>query len=95
MAILSNSWAKHLKNLWGNKDANKHMKAFTNALAPSKTIPKQVNALVKDVNAGIQLIGPKNSILRTHSWKRFGGMWSRPDYNIFCLIGMGLIGQGV
>jgi hypothetical protein len=40
MAILSNSWAEHLKNLGGNEDANKHMKAFTNALAPLKTIPK-------------------------------------------------------
>jgi hypothetical protein len=48
MAILSNSWAEHLKNLKGNEDANKHMKAFTNALAPSKTIPEQVNALIKD-----------------------------------------------
>jgi hypothetical protein len=61
----------------------------------SKTIPEQVNALVEDVDAGILLIGPQNSILRTHSWKRFGGTRSRPDYNIFCLIGTGLIGQGV
>ena len=67
MAILSNTWAEHLKNLGGNEDANKHMNAFTNALATSKTIPEQVNALVKDVDAGILLIGPKNSILRTHS----------------------------
>jgi hypothetical protein len=67
MAILSNSWADHLKNLGGDEDANKHMKMFTNALAPSKTIPEQVNALVKDVNARILLVGPKNSILRTHS----------------------------
>jgi hypothetical protein len=95
MAILSNSWAEHLKNLGGNKDANKHMKAFTNALAPSKTIPEQVNALVKDVDAGILLVSPQNSILRTHSWKRFGGTRSRPDYDIFCLIGTGPIGQGV
>ncbi len=63
MAILSNSWAEHLKNLRRNEDANKHMKMFTNALAPSKTIPKQVNALVEDVDAGILLVGPKNSIL--------------------------------
>jgi hypothetical protein len=63
MAILSNSWAEHLKNLGGNVDANKHMKAFTNALASSKTIPEQINALVEDVNAGILLVGPENSIL--------------------------------
>jgi hypothetical protein len=63
MAILSNSWAEHLKNLGGNKDANKHMKAFTNALALLKTIPERFNALVEDVNAGILLAGPKNSIL--------------------------------
>jgi hypothetical protein len=95
MAIFSNSWAEHLKNLGGNEDANKHMTMFTNALAPSKTIFKQVNALVEDVDAGILLVGPKNSILRTHSWKRFGGTWPRLDYDIFCLIGMGPIGQGV
>ncbi len=95
MAILSNTWAEHLKNLGGNEDANKHMKAFTKSLAPSKTIPEQVNALVKDVDAGILLVGPQNSILQTHSLKRFGGMRSRPDYDIFCLIGIGPIGQGV
>jgi hypothetical protein len=95
MAILSNSWAEHLKNLGGNEDANKHTKMFTNALAPSKVIPEQVNALVEDVDAGILLVGPKNSILRTHSWKRFGRTRSRPDYDIFCLIGTGPIGQGV
>jgi hypothetical protein len=95
MAILSNPWAKHPKNLGGNEDANKHMKAFTNALAPSKTIPEQVDTLVEDVDAGILLVGPKNSILRAHSWKRFGGTRSRPDYDIFCLIGKGPIGQGV
>jgi hypothetical protein len=39
MAILSNSWAEHLKNLAGSKEANKNMKAFTDALAPSKLIP--------------------------------------------------------
>jgi hypothetical protein len=33
--------------------------------------------------------------LRTHSWKRFGGTRSRPDNDIFCLIGTGPIGQGV
>jgi hypothetical protein len=95
MAILSNSWAEHLKNLGGNEDANKHMKAFTNALTPSKTIPEQVNALVEEVDAGILLVGPQNSILQTHSWISFGGTWSRPDYNIFCLIETGPLGQGV
>jgi hypothetical protein len=95
MAILSNSWAEHLKNLTGSKEANKNMKAFTDALAPLKSIPSQIDALVEDINAGILLVGCKNSILRTHSWKRFGGTRSRPDYNIFCLIGTGPIGQGV
>jgi hypothetical protein len=95
IAIFSNSWAEHLKNLGGNEDTNKHMKAFTNALTPSKTIPKQVNALIEDVDAGILLVAPKNSMLQTHSWKCFGGTQSRPDYDIFCLIGTGPIGQGV
>ncbi len=95
MAILSNSWAKHLKNLAGSNDTNKNMKAFTDALAPSKSIPSQIDALVEDIDAGILLVGPQNSILQTHSWKRFGRTRSRPDYDIFCLIGTGPIRQGV
>jgi hypothetical protein len=95
MAILSNSWAEHLKNLAGSDNTNKNMKAFTDALAPSKSIPSQIDALVKDINAGILLVSPKNSILQTHSWKRFGRTRSRPDYDIYCLIGTGPIGQGV
>jgi hypothetical protein len=95
MAILSNSWAKHLKNLAGSDDTNKNIKAFTDALAPLKSIPSWIDALVEDINAGILLVGPKNSILQTHSWKWFGGTRSWPDYNIFCLIGTGPIGQGV
>jgi hypothetical protein len=71
------------------------MKTFTDTLAPSKLIPSQIDALVEDIDAGILLVGRKNSILRTHSWKRFGGTRSWPDYNIFCLIGTGPIGQGV
>jgi hypothetical protein len=53
MAILSNSWAEHLKNLVGNEDANKNMKASTDALAPSMMIRKRLGALVKDVDAAI------------------------------------------
>jgi hypothetical protein len=37
MTILSNSWAQHLKNLAGNNDANKNMKAFMDALVLSTT----------------------------------------------------------
>jgi hypothetical protein len=95
MAILSNSWAEHLKNLAGSNDTNKNMKAITDALAPLKLIPSQIDILVEDINAGNPPVGPQNSILRTYIWKRFGGTRSRPYYDIFCLIGTGLIGQGV
>jgi hypothetical protein len=39
MAIFSNSWAEYLKNLAGSDNTKKNMKAFTDALAPSKLIP--------------------------------------------------------
>jgi hypothetical protein len=39
------------------------MKTLTDALAPSKLIPSQIDALVEDIDAGILLIGHKNSIL--------------------------------
>ena len=54
-----------------------------------------VDALVEDVDARILLVGPKNSILQTYSWKKFGGTRTRPDYGVWCLIGSGPTGQGV
>ena len=95
MAILSNSWAEHLKNFAGSKDANKNMKAYTDALPSSKTILEMVDALVEDAHAGILLVGPKNSILQIHSWKKIGGTRTRPDYGVWCMIGSGPTGQGV
>jgi hypothetical protein len=59
MTILSNSWAQHLKYLSRNNDANKNMKAFTDALAPSTTTSKRLNALVEEVDAAVLLVGPK------------------------------------
>ncbi len=40
MAILSNSWTQNLKSLAGNNEANKNMKAFSEAFAPAKTVAK-------------------------------------------------------
>jgi hypothetical protein len=45
----SNSWTQHLKSLTGNDKANKNMKAFTEALAASQIISKQIDALIEDV----------------------------------------------
>jgi hypothetical protein len=89
MTILSNSWAQHLKSLAGNNEANKNIKAFTNTLAPSKTTNKLLNALVEEVDTAILLVGPKNSVQRTHSWAKFGEKKSRLDISIACLIGTG------
>jgi hypothetical protein len=74
MMILSNSWAQHLNSLAGNDEANKNMMAFTEALAPSTTTSEQLNSLVEEVDAAVLLVGPNNSIQRTHSWAKFGGM---------------------
>ena len=52
MAILSNGWAQHFRSIVGNDDANKNMKAFTDAFAPAMTLAKRVKALVKEVDAG-------------------------------------------
>ena len=38
MAILSNSWTQHLKSQAGNEEANKNMKAFSEAFAPATTV---------------------------------------------------------
>jgi hypothetical protein len=67
MTILSNSWAQQLKSFAGNNKANKNIKAFTNVLAPSKTTIKRLNKLVKEDDAAILLVGPKNSVQRTHN----------------------------
>jgi hypothetical protein len=76
MTILSNSWAQHLKNLTGIDEANTNMKAFTHALTPSMTLDQRINALTKEINAAILIAGQNNTILRTHSWAKFGGMRS-------------------
>jgi hypothetical protein len=89
MTILSNSWVQHFKNLAKYIDANKNMKAFMDAFALSTTISNRLNALVKEVDAAVLLVGPKNSIQQTHSWAKFGGMQSRPDFSIICLIRTG------
>ena len=73
MAILSNSWTQHLKSWVGNKEANKNMKAFSKAFAPATTVAKQVAALVEEIDAAVLLVGPDGTVLRTHSWTKFGG----------------------
>jgi hypothetical protein len=89
MTILSNSWAQHLNSLAGNDEANKNMTAFTEALTPSTTTSKQLNLLAEEVDAAVLIVGPNNSIQRTHSWAKFGGTQSRPNISIVCLIGTG------
>jgi hypothetical protein len=71
MAILSNSWAQELKSLAGNNKANKNMKAFSEALAPTTTVAEPTATLVKEINAAVLLAGPDSTVLRTQSWAKF------------------------
>ena len=73
MAILSNSWTQHLKSQAGSEEANKNMKAFSEAFAPATTVAKRVAALVKEIDTAALLAGPDGTVLRTHSWTKFGG----------------------
>ncbi len=89
MAILLSSWMQHLKSLAGNDEANKNMKAFSDAFAPATTVAEQVAALVEEINAAVLLAGPDSTVLRTHSWAKFGGTRSRMSATMACLIGTG------
>ena len=89
MAILSNSWMQHLKSWVGNKEANKNMKAFSKDFAPATTVAKQVAALVEEIDAAVLLAGPDGTILRTHSWTKFGGTRSCASATLACLVGTG------
>jgi hypothetical protein len=89
MAILSNGWAHHFRSIVGNNDANKNMKAFTDVFAPATTLAKRVNALVEEVDAAVLLVGPGGMVLQTHSWAKFGGMRSCPNFIVGSLIGTG------
>ncbi len=89
MTILSNGCAQHFRSIVGNNDANKNMKAFTDAFAPATTLAKRVNTLAKEVDAAMLLIGPSGTVLQTHSWGKFGGTRSRPNFIVGSLIGMG------
>ena len=89
MAILSNSWTQHLKSRAGNDEANKNMKAFSEALAPATTVAERVAALVEEINAAALLAGPDGTVLRTHSWTKFGGTRSCASATVACLVGTG------
>jgi hypothetical protein len=89
MAILSNGWAQHFRSIVGNNDANKNMKAFTNAFTPATTLAKRVNALVKEIDAANFLVGQGGMVLQMHSWAKFGGTRSRPNFIVGSLIGTG------
>ena len=89
MAILSNSWAQHLKSQAGNEEANKNMKAFSEAFAPATTVAERVAALVEEIDAAVLLAGSDGTVLRTHSWTKFGGTRSRASVTVACLIGTG------
>ncbi len=89
MAILSNGWAQRFRSIVGNNDANKNMKAFTDAFAPATTLAERVNALVKEVDAAVLLVGLGSTVLQTHSWAKFGGTRSRPNFIVGSLIRTG------
>ncbi len=65
------------------------MKAFTYAFAPATMLAERVNALVKEVDAAMLLVGPGGMVLQTHSWAKFGGTRSCPNFIVGCLIRMG------
>jgi hypothetical protein len=88
MAIFSNGWAQHFKSM-ANLEANKNMKAFTQAFAPTTMLAKRVNALVKEIDTAVLLVGPNDRVLQTHSLTKFGGTRSCPNIIVGSLIGMG------
>ncbi len=89
MAILSNGCAQHFRSIVGNNDANKNMKAFTDAFAPATMLAKRVNTHVKEVDAAVLLVGPGDTVLQMHSWAKFGRMCSCPNFIVGSLIKMG------
>ena len=89
MAILSNSWTQHLKSRAGNEEANKNMKAFSKAFVPATTVAERVAVLVEEIDSAVLLAGPDGTVLRTHSWTKFGGTRSRASATVACLVGTG------
>ena len=89
MAILSNSWTQHLKSRAGDDEANKNMKAFSEEFAPATTVAERVAALVEEINAAVLLAGPDGTVLRTHSWAKFGGTRLCASAAVACLVGTG------
>jgi hypothetical protein len=89
MAIFSNGWAQHFKSVAGNDEANKNMKAFTEAFTPATMLAERVSALVEEVDKAMLLVGPNDTVLQTHSWKKFGGTRSHPNVIVGSLIRTG------
>ena len=89
MGIFSNSWTQHLKSQSGNEEANKNMKAFSEAFAPVTTVAERIAALVEEIDAAVLLAGPDGTVLRTHNWTKFGGTRLRASATVACHVGTG------
>jgi hypothetical protein len=63
MAILSNGWAQHFRSIAENDEANKNMKAFSDAFALATTLTERVDAHVKEVNVAVLLVRPSGVVL--------------------------------
>ncbi len=46
-------------------------------------------ALIEEVDAAVLLVGPGGTVLQTHSWAKFGGTRSCPNFIVGSLIGTG------
>jgi hypothetical protein len=72
-----------------NNNANKNMRAFTDAFAPATMLAERVKALAKEVDLAVFLVRMSGAVLQTHSWSKFGGACSHPNFIILSLIGTG------
>jgi hypothetical protein len=63
--------------------------ATTSDATTAATIGTTGAALIEVYDAAVLLVGPGGTVLQTHSWAKFGGMRSCPNFIMGCLIGTG------
>ena len=95
MATLSTNWKQHFILLAGNKEGNKMMLEFSNAITATKSVREKSLSLVKEVDSVIFISDKNGRPNMVHSPMNFRGTRTRDKKQIACLLGIGPLAMAV
>eukprot|EP00957_Ditylum_brightwellii_P031170 2362145-Ditylum_brightwellii.AAC.1 len=92
---LSNAYKKHFASLASNDNGNSNMSAFSLTLDPSLNEEERVRAIGEDVDTVVPTANMESNIHLLHSPMLFGGIRTRPNKKLICLLGMEPVTVGI